>query len=100
LRVKRLDVEFDRRLQRIFEETTAKGLWKGTAAARSRIEYWAAGLEAYFDATGTAQAPNNVDRPITTRELLKAYDPELFALVDDTMAYKEHVDWRVGISHR
>ena len=29
-----------------------------------------------------------------TRELLKAYDPELFALVDETMAFKERVDWR------
>lgn len=34
------------------------------------------------------------DRPITTREALKSYDADLFALVDETMAYKEHVDWR------
>jgi len=31
----------------------------------------------------------------TTREALKAYDPDLYALVEETMAYKEHVDWRV-----
>jgi dipeptidyl aminopeptidase/acylaminoacyl peptidase len=100
LRVKRLDVEFDRRLQKIHEEATARGLWKGTAAARSRIEYWSAGVEAYFDAAGATQSPNLADRPITTRELLKAYDPELFALVDETMAFKERVDWRVKNSHR
>jgi hypothetical protein len=100
LRVRRLDVEFDRRLQKSYEESTAKGLWKGTAAARSRMEYWAAGVEAYFDAAGETQSPNLADRPITTRELLKAYDPELFALVDETMAFKERVDWRVKNSHR
>jgi dipeptidyl aminopeptidase/acylaminoacyl peptidase len=95
LRVKRLDVEFDRKLQNIYEDATTRGRWKGTPAARSRIEYWAAGVEAYFDATGETPAPNGADRPIATREMLKAYDPELFALVDNTMAFKEHVDWRV-----
>jgi dipeptidyl aminopeptidase/acylaminoacyl peptidase len=95
LRVKRLDMEFDRKLQKIYEDATKKGLWKGTPAARNRIEFWAAGVEAYFDATGETPAPDGADRPIATRELLRAYDPELYALVDDTMAFKEHVDWRV-----
>jgi hypothetical protein len=26
--------------------------------------------------------------------LLKEYDPDLFALVNETMAYDGHVDWR------
>jgi alpha-glucosidase len=94
LRVKRLDVEFDKKLTKLFDAATEKKLWKGTAAARDRSEYWSAGVEAYFDAAGTGVAPNGADRPITTREALKAYDPELYALVDETMAYKERVDWR------
>jgi hypothetical protein len=94
LRVKRLDVEFDNRLKKLFEDATAKGLWKGAAAARDHGEYWAAGVEAYFEATGSGQAPNGADRPITTREALKVYDPGLYTLVDETMAYREHVDWR------
>jgi alpha-glucosidase len=94
LRVKRLDIEFDHRLQKCHEEAMSKGLWKGTIAARNRVEYWSAGVEAYFDAAGDGLPPNLADRPITTREMLKAYDPNLFALVDETMAYKEHVDWR------
>ncbi len=96
LRVKRLDVEFDKRLQKLFEEAGAKQLWRGTAAGRDRVEYWAAGVEAYFDAAGAGQAPHDADRPVTTREALKAYDPGLYALVDETMAYKGHVDWRAG----
>jgi hypothetical protein len=43
---------------------------------------------------GAGTPPTGPDRSITTREALKAYDPNLFALVDETMAYKEHVDWR------
>jgi hypothetical protein len=94
LRVKRLDIEFDRRLAKTYEAATGKSLWRGTAAARDRVEYWAAGVEAYFDAAGQGQPPSLAERPITTREALKVYDPELYALVDETMAYREHVDWR------
>jgi hypothetical protein len=96
LRVKRMDIEFDDRLAKIFEEASKSGLWKGTPAARDRVEYWAAGVEAYFDAAGAGLPPHNADRPITTREALKSYDVALYALVDETMAYKEHVDWRIG----
>jgi hypothetical protein len=96
LRVKRLDIEFDKRLLKIHEVACKSGLWKGTPAARDRVEYWAAGVEAYFDAAGAGQPPHNADRPITTREALKTYDPALYALVDETMAYKEHVDWRAN----
>jgi hypothetical protein len=94
LRVKRLDVTFDRALEKLHEAALKKGLWKGTAAARSRAEYWAAGVEAYFDAAGEGPAPHGADRPVATREALKAYDPGLFARVDETLAYKGHVDWR------
>jgi hypothetical protein len=94
LRVKRLDVEFDQRLQKLFDGATAKGLWTGTPAARDRVEYWASGVLAYFDAAGPGFPPYGADRPVTTRESLKAYDPDLYALVDETMAYRERVDWR------
>jgi hypothetical protein len=94
LRVKRLDIDFDRRLLKTYEDACASGLWRGTTATRDRVEYWAAGVQAYFDATGAGQPPHGADRPIATREALRSYDPALYALVDETMAYKEHVDWR------
>jgi hypothetical protein len=103
LRVKRLDVEFDKRVSQLFEARGpidltqfAPRLWRGTPADRDKFEYWAAGVEAYFDAAGSGVAPHGAARPITTREALKAYDPGLFALVDETMAFTERVDWRVG----
>ena len=94
LRVKRLDVEFDQRVQKAYAQAVEKGLWKGTPAARDKLEYWASGVAAYYDAAGAGYPPHNADRPITTRELLKAYDPDLYAIVDETMAYREHQDWR------
>ncbi len=94
LGVRRMDVRFDRALKAAFSRASRKGLWKGTPAAREPTGYWAAGLTAYFDAGGDGQAPVGAVRPITTREALKAYDPGLYRIVDDTMAYREHVDWR------
>jgi hypothetical protein len=94
LRVKRLDVEFDKKLRKAYEAARKKGLWKGTAAGRHHIGYWVAGVEAYFDASGDISPPSGAEQPVTTREALKAYDPDLYALVAETMAYREHVDWR------
>ncbi len=94
LNVKRLDSDFDQALGKDYDAAMGRGLWKGTTAAHEKSEYWAAGVEAYFDAAGDGQPPVGADRPITTRELLKAYDPGLYALVDVTMAYTQHVDWR------
>jgi hypothetical protein len=96
LRVKRLDVEFDRRLQKTHEDARGKGLWQGTPAALDRGEYWTAGVEAYFDAAGKAMPPHGADQPINTREALRSYDPTLHALVEETMAYKGHADWRAN----
>jgi hypothetical protein len=91
LRVKRLDIQFDKKLRQLYEAAMSKGLWKGAAAARNRVDYWTAGVLAYFDAAG---ATTIAGRSPGTRESLKAYDPELFQLVNDTMAYEGHADWR------
>jgi hypothetical protein len=94
LRVQRLDIRFDEKLKELHAQALANGKWKGTPAVHDRVEYWAEGVLAYFDAAGTGMAPTDAEHPITTREALKAYDPDLFALVDETMAYKGKVDWR------
>jgi hypothetical protein len=94
LRVQRMDLRFDEKLKELYDSAMSKGLWKGTAAAGNRVEYWAEGVLAYFDAVGAVVPPNDASYPIATRETLKEYDPDLFALVEETMAYKGKVDWR------
>jgi alpha-glucosidase len=98
LRVKRLDVEFGDRVRGLHASAVANGKWKGTSAVNDPASYWAAGVCAYFDAAGQDGAPNDAAHPIATRELLKEYDPELFALVHEVMAYEGHVDWRLTTS--
>jgi len=104
MRLKRLDIQFDDRLKQIYEAAMSQGMWKDTPAVRDRVEYWTEGVLAYFDAGGQDGAPFKDTGPngdftgsphaINTRETLKAYDPDLFALVSETMAYDSHVDWR------
>jgi len=94
LRVQRMDVRFDRKLKPLYDTAMSNGQWKGTAAMHDRVEYWTEGVLAYFDAVGQGVPPNDAACPITTREALKQYDPDLFSLVDETMAYRGKVDWR------
>ena len=94
LRVRRLDERFDARLKELFQQATVAGKWKGTSAIHDHVAYWAAGVLAYFDALGQDDAPGDAPHPIATRELLREYDPDLFALVHETMAYHGKVDWR------
>lgn len=94
LRVQRLDERFDKRLREIFAKSIEAGKWKGTSAVNDHVQFWAAGVLAYFDAAGQDAAPGDAPHPINSRELLKAYDADFFELVHTTMAYAGRVDWR------
>jgi len=94
LHVKRLDIGFDEKLKQLYDAAMAGKKWFGTPAEQDRDEYWAQGVLAYFNATGQQFPPNDAPHPIATRESLKDYDPDLFSLINETMAYDGHVDWR------
>ena len=78
--LKVVDPTFDGRLRQTYKKAMAKGLWKGTYVATDHNEYWAEGAQAYFDCMRPQFGAN-------TREKLKAYDSDLFALVDEV--YKQ-----------
>ena len=104
IRVKRLDVQFDEKLKQLYQGAVSLKMWKDTPAIQSPADYWAEGVLAYFDAAGQEGTPftdangegdfDASPHPINTRELLQAYDPNLYVLVSQTMAYQGHVDWR------
>ena len=76
-----VDAKFDKRLREVFARSTGKGLWKKTYAATNHAEYWAEGVQSYFD----CNAANNHDHnDVDTRAKLAKYDPELFRLIDET----------------
>ena len=69
-----LDPTFDLRLKTIYREALDEGLWKGTYAASNHHEYWAEGVQSWFNANRSNDHDHN---DVDTREKLKAYDPRL-----------------------
>ena len=76
-----IDKRFDAKLKDLYEAAKSKERWKGTYAMTNRMEYWAEGVQSYFD----TNARNNRDHnDVDTREKLAKHDPELFELIDET----------------
>jgi hypothetical protein len=75
--MKALDASFDTRLRAAYKAATDAGLWKGTYAGSNYHEYWAEGVQDWFDNNDAGNALHN---DINTREKLKTYDPALAAL--------------------
>lgn len=74
-----VDKDFDARLKECFDKSIKAGRWKGTYAATNHKEYWAEGVQSYFDCNNP---PDRQHNDANTREKLAKYDPELFAIID------------------
>lgn len=74
-----VDPKFDGHLRAAYSRAMDKGLWKGTYAATNAGEYWAEGVQSYFDCNAP---PGGVHNDINRREKLAKYDPDLFELID------------------
>lgn len=83
-----VDPTFDKRLKEVYARAMDRGLWKDTYAATNAAEYWAEGVQSYFD----CNAPPNkgVHNDVNTREKLKDYDPDLFALIDEVFKQSKY----------
>lgn len=84
----KVDPDFNRKLKAAYDDALAKGLWKGTYAATDVQEYWAEGLQSWFD---TNRHDDNVHNHVHTRAQLKEYDPGLAALIAEAFPKNE---WR------
>lgn len=76
----RTDPTFDDRLKATFERARARGLWNGKYASNNRAEYWAEGVQSWFD---TNRQPDHDHNHVDTREELIEYDPGLAALCEE-----------------
>ncbi|MCS7089595.1 MAG: peptidylprolyl isomerase [Verrucomicrobiota bacterium] len=92
--LRRLDPGFRDRLRTRFQQATTAGLWQGTYAAANPGEYWAEGVQSWFDANRSNDAHHN---HVDTREELKAYDPGLAALCAEVFGPNP---WRYRPLHR
>ncbi len=68
------DPTFDRRLRAAYQAALDRGLWKNTYAATNHSEYWAEGVQCWFDDNAPPDALHN---DVRTRAKLKEYDAPL-----------------------
>jgi hypothetical protein len=83
-----VDPGFDSKLRETYRRALDNGLWKGAYAATNPAEYWAEGVQSWFDCN---QKKNPVHNGVRTREELQAHDPGLAALIDSVFPNKA---WR------
>jgi hypothetical protein len=76
-----VEAGFASSLDAAYKGSMSRGLWKDTYAATSADEYWAEGVQSWFDANLEAKPANGVHNEINTRDELKEYDPALAALI-------------------
>lgn len=75
------DPTFQGRLDDAFKAALAAGKWKDTYAGTNVEEYFAEGVQSYFDTNLEAKPANGIHNDVNTRAELLAYDPALHALV-------------------
>ncbi len=76
-----VDTTFEKRLQSAFDTAIAAGKWKDTYAATNIDEYFAEGVQDYFDTNIESVPTNGIHNQVNTRAELLAYDASLHALV-------------------
>jgi hypothetical protein len=81
LAVRPFDPTFWSRVVQAYGQARRAGRWVGYYGATSPAEYWAEGVQAYFDAGARSSGPDPYGTPVATREELAGYDPALFELV-------------------
>lgn len=77
-----VDPAFEEKLASAYRKAMEEGLWKGLYAAENKEEYWAEGVQSWFDTNRPADRLHN---HVDTRAELEAYDPRLAGLIGDTL---------------
>lgn len=77
--MKAVDPTFDDRLNQVYQDAMKRGLWHGKYAATNRMEYWAEGVQSWFDTNRHDDFEHN---HVHTRAQIKEYDPGLAALLE------------------
>lgn len=76
----RIDKTFDERLKQAYERAMARGLWKNKYASTNRNEYWAEGVQSWFN---NNRPPDHDHNHVDTRKELKEYDTGLAKLCEE-----------------
>jgi hypothetical protein len=82
----RVDETFDGRVKQAYKNAMEKGLWKGKYASTNHHEYFAEGVQSWFDNNRENDHDHN---HVNTRAELLEYDPGLAALCEEVFGDTE-----------
>ena len=82
----RVDKTFDKRLKAAYDRAMGKGLWKTKYAAQNHHEYFAEGVQSWFDDNRENDHDHN---HVDTRKELCEYDPGLAAICREVFGETE-----------
>ncbi len=85
------DDTFEDDLKAAFDSAMASGILEDTYRTSNEQEYWAEGVQDWYDTNDSADPPNGIHNSVNTREELKDYDPALYALIG--RVFPEATDW-------
>lgn len=76
--------DFRTRLEIIWNNAKTKNLWTNTYGITNISEYWAEGVQSYFNLNATGPINGDgVHNHVSTRSKLKDYDPEFYAFIHE-----------------
>jgi alpha-glucosidase len=73
--------EFNDVLQKALDKAIAEGKWENTYAVTNIWEYWAEGVQSWFNVNADVLKPDGKHNHVNTRAELKSYDPVLYDIV-------------------
>ncbi len=76
-----VDSTFNDLLQEKLDAAMARGLYKNTYAATDFWEYWAEGVQNWFNVNAEVEKPDGKHNWVNTREDMKKYDPDLYEII-------------------
>jgi len=83
-----VDPTFDKRLKETWQRALKRGLWTGKYASTNHREYWAEGVQSWFN---NNREPDHDHNHVNTRKELRAYDPALARLCEEVFGDTELV---------
>ena len=83
-----VDKSFDDRVKQAYDDAMKKGLWKGKYGSTNHHEYFAEGVQSWFDNNRENDHDHN---HVNTRKELVEYDPELAKLCQEVFGDTELV---------
>lgn len=87
------DKTFEQRLTQSYQRAKTSGILDDTYRKENAQEYWAEGVQDWYDSNANAEPSNGIHNAVDTRVELKSFDPTLYDLVDEvfptTLTWKD-----------